>query len=309
MLELPIGVVITLLIWSLVLELALSFPAPLGTLMSTAATVGLIAAIGWLIGRCIHFGIEYVAKDALRDRTEEASSDQRRLLTQLTVARHVTVIVIAFVVIAVVLIEFNVFRTLGVVLLTSAGAAAVIIGIAGHAVLGNLIAGLQIALTRPFRVGDSVYIEDNWGRIEDITYTYVVVNTWDKRRLVLPIRYFVSNWFENWEINQRFLMKPIYLRVDFRADVDRIRKKFFELIRADDRLDEEQEPPSVLVTDCDDETIVVRLTAGSSTATEAWYMSCETRENLLAWLREAEDGAWLPRRRLAFEDRPVAASS
>ncbi len=308
-LEWPVGVLTTLALATAALEGLLALPAAVGGLASLIVTVGLVAAGGWTIARSAHFAIEFVAKDAIRWRTDADSNSRRRVLTQLTVVRHVVIIGVACVAVAVVLIEYNVFRTVGIALLTSAGAAAVVLGIAGHTVLGNLIAGLQIALTRPFRVDDTVFIEGNWGRIEDITYTYVIVNTWDERRLVLPIQYFVRNPFENWARNDRFLMKPIYLRVDFRADVERIRKRFMELIESDDNWAGERDDPTVLVTDSDDETVLVRLTAGGESSSAAWRLSCRTRERLIAWLRDVEDGAWLPRRRVMLNGSVDGADS
>ena len=295
----PVALAVSLAAAVMLVEWALALPAEIGNPVKAFLKVALIASLGWLVARVVGFAIEYVAKDVIRNRMEEGSSDQRRILTQLTVARHLLVIVVVCVAIAVALLEFGVFKALGVAMLTSAGAAAVVLGIAGHAVLGNLIAGVQIALTQPFRVGDSCFIEGNWGRIENITYTYVIVNTWDKRRLVLPIQYFVQNHFENWSRNDRFLLKPMYFRLDFRADVDRVREKFEEIVRADEGYSD-REDPVVQVTESDDETLQVRCLAGGDDPSTAWHMSCRVREKMFAWLREVEDGAWLPRERVVL---------
>jgi len=183
-----------------------------------------------------------------------------------------------------------------------AGAAEVLIGIAGHAVLGNLIAGLQIALSQPVKIGDTVIVEDNWGSVEDITYTYVVIRTWDERRLVVPVSHFVSETIENWSMTDPFLTKPIYLHLDYRADVDRVREKFLEVLEGDEDWDEERDEPKALVTDTSGDTITVRLTAAGATPSEAWSLSCRVRERMLAWLRDVENGRWLPVQRIHLRD-------
>jgi small-conductance mechanosensitive channel len=229
------------------------------------------------------------------------SAEERRLLTQLTVARYVVLLIVALVAASVLLIQLDMFRAVGVALLTSAGAAAVILGIAGHAVLGNLIAGLQIALTRPFRIGDTVMIEGNWGVIEDISYTYVVERTWDDRRLIIPIKYFINESFDNWSKTDEYLTKPIYLNVDYRANIQRIREKFFELLEADEEWDPDIDDPKVLAYECGDETMTVRLTCGAKDSSTIWNLHCRMREQIVAWLQGVEGGAWLPRQRVMLD--------
>ena len=276
----------------------LNLPSAVSGLLEPAAFVACIAAVTWLVMKIVGDIIDRLGAQATERFHEDGSDGERRLLTQLTVARHASALVVAVVGIGVVLVQLDLARVFGVTLLSSAGVAAVIFGIAGHAVLGNLIAGLQIALTQPFKIGDTVYVEDNWGTIERVAYTYVVVNTWDERRLVFPIRYFTSNWFENWSLEDTYLVKPIYLHVDYAAPVDKIREKFIELCEADDLHDDEKQEPEVLVTETRDETIVVRLTCGAATVSDAWTLHCRVREQLIAWLGELDGGRYLPRRRL-----------
>lgn len=294
-----IAVITTLLIW-LCVEWGLSLPSQAARLTDPLALIVFVGSMAWLTMRAISFVVDRVAKDVVRKNHEDDSKTQRRILTQVTVARHVLMLAVALTAIGIVMVQLGVFRTFGVAMLSSAGAAAVILGIAGQAVLGNLIAGLQIALTQPFTLGDAVYIEGNWGRIEDITYTYVVVCTWDQRRLVFPIKHFIDHWFENWSMTDPFLVKPIYLHVDYGADVDAIRSKFHELLENDGDWDKENDDPEVLVTDTQDETMVVRLTCGGATSSEAWSLHCRVREKIVAWLQKHEDGLYLPRRRVSL---------
>jgi small-conductance mechanosensitive channel len=161
--------------------------------------------------------------------------------------------------------------------------------------------GVQIALAKPFRTGDTVIIEGYWGRIEELRYTYVVVRTWDEKRIVLPVKYFMENWFENWSKTDPYLIRPIYLKLDYRADVQAVREKFMEFVREDDLwVGEEKDDPDVLVTDFGEETMTVRLTSGGEDSSSAWQLSCRVREKMIAWLQEYEDGRYLPRQRLVL---------
>lgn len=300
----PIAAVVAFGAAWFVIELLLGLPSLVATVIDPMALILFVGSIVWVTMRGISFMVERILKQAVRDHHEdEQAEDRNRLLTQITVARHVILLIVVLVGLSIILIEFDAFRTFGVAILGSAGTAAILLGIAGHAVLGNLVAGLQIALAGPFQIGDTVFVEDNWGTIEDITYVDVIVRTWDHRRLVMPVNYFVSNWFENWSKTDAYLVKPIYLYVDYRMDVQKIREKFLSLVKEDDRwAGDEKEEPDVLVTDCNDITMTVRLTAGSNEVSDAWYMSCEIREKMIAWLQEYENGEYLPRRRIDLEN-------
>ncbi|MCK5942688.1 MAG: mechanosensitive ion channel family protein, partial [Planctomycetes bacterium] len=294
-------VLATAFIWAMV-DGVLGLPSFIAAVLDPLALVLLVAAVAWLVMRVVSYIVDRYVKNSIRDDTE-ADGARRRLLTQVTVGKHVLILIIALVGLAIVLLQLNSFRAVGLTLLSSAGAMAVILGIAGHSVLGNLIAGLHIALAQPFRIGDSVLIEDQWGRIEEVTYVDVVVRTWDERRLVFPIRYFIDNWFENWSKNDPYLIKPIYLHLDYRADVERIRARFDEVVRADEDFASDRKDPEVLLTDCGDETITVRMTCGAADPSTAWALVNRVRERMIAWLQEVEGGAWLPRRRIELEDR------
>lgn len=283
----------------------LALPSPISSVFDTTSLTLLVLSLSWFAMQAISISIERVTTRFI-DR-EEPTAESRRRMTQMTIARHLATLLVGLIGVSILLIELGAFRVIGIVLLTSAGAAAVLFGLAGQAVLGNAIAGLQIAFTQPFRIGDAVYVDGNWGRIEKITYTYVDIKTWDARRLVVPIQHFVSKPFENWSKNDSFLTKPIYLHIDYRADVDRIRTKFMELVKADEDWDGEQEDPECLVTDSDGDTLTVRLTAGAADPSAAWSMSCRIREAMFTWLKTVDDGSYLPRRR--FELTPSDEST
>jgi len=301
-LDWPISILVAAFVLWLVAEFGISLPGAIATIADPIVLVLLIAALTFLVMRVLNVVIDTFARDAIRKFHEEGSESERRVLTQLTVARYTILLVTAFVGVGVVLLQLDMARTLGITLMSSAGVAAVIFGIAGHAVLGNLIAGLQIALTQPFKLGDTVYIEENWGTIEQVSYTYVVVNAWDHRRLVFPIKYFIDNRFENWSLNKTYLVKPIYLHLDARAPVDVIREKFIELANEHEKFDADgAEEPEVLVTDTDGDDIVLRCTSGGATVHDAWIMSCDLREQIVAFVRDLDGGAYLARTRIELE--------
>ncbi len=298
----PISIVVAALVLWLIVEFGLSLPGAIATVADPVALVLFIAALTFLLMRILNVIIDTFARDAIRKFHKEGSESERRVLTQLTVARYTILLVTAFVGVGIVLLQLDMARTLGITLMSSAGVAAVIFGIAGHAVLGNLIAGLQIAFTQPFKLGDTVFIEDNWGTIEQISYTFVVVNTWDHRRLVFPIKYFIENWFENWSLNKTYLVKPIYIRVDYRAPVEKIREKFLDLATSHERHDADHgDEPKLLVTDTKGDDIILRLTAGGAEVHDAWLMSCDLREQMIAYIRDLDDGAYLVRTRVELD--------
>jgi small-conductance mechanosensitive channel len=145
-----------------------------------------------------------------------------------------------------------------------------------------------------------VIYNDQRGYVEDITYTYVLIQTWDQRRLIVPLRSIITQSFENWTKRSAHLMKPIYLYLDYTVDVNKVREKFDELLRVSDDWDEEN-PPVVQVTQFGEEAVEVRALCSAQDAMTAWDLHCHLREQLLNYVRDLNDGSHLPRRRLQFE--------
>ena len=303
----PIAVVIGLFALSLFAGFALSLPGPVATVL----TILLVAAVMWLASRAIACLTEELAQDQdvddLRSLAGDDDTQTQHWLTYLSVGRRVLLFVVFLLGLGIVVGQFESFRSLGISLMASAGVATVLLGIAAQPLLGNLVAGVQIALSKPLRIGDSVVYEGDWGFVEEITYTYVLIQTWDRRRLVVPLRHLVTHPFENWTIRDAHLIKPIELQADYTLDVDRVRERFEELLRASDAWDEEKEP-TVEVVAADDETITVRALCSAADPTTAWDLHCALREQLVAFVRDLDDGAHLPRRRVTL-DRPADRQS
>ncbi len=189
-----------------------------------------IAAVAWLLIGLVGAGAELVA-----GRFDVSSPDNlraRRIHTQATILRRVAAVVIGVVAVAVMLTTFPSVRTLGASLLASAGIAGIVIGFAAQQTLGNLLAGIQIAITEPIRLDDVVVLEAEYGRIDEITFTYVVVALWDERRLVLPISYFTTTPFENWTRSRSQITGSVHLHLDHSVPMDDLREELDRVLAA-----------------------------------------------------------------------------
>jgi small-conductance mechanosensitive channel len=208
----------------------------------------------------------------------------RSVYTQVTVLRKIATSVIVLFAIAAMLMVFQPVRQLGTAMLASAGLAGIVIGFAAQKSLGTLLAGLQIALTQPLRIDDVVIVEGEWGRIEEITLTYVVVKIWDLRRLVIPINYFVEKPFQNWTRTSAEILGTVFLHVDYTVPVDAVRQELTRILDASDLWD--RKVNVLQVTDVKNTTLELRALASAADAGKAWDLRCEVREKLVTFLQK-----------------------
>jgi small-conductance mechanosensitive channel len=201
--------------------------------------------------------------------------------------------------VALALMTFPQVRQVGAGLLASAGIIGLIAGVAAQPVFGNLIAGLQIALAQPIRLDDVVIVEGEWGRIEEITSTYVVVRIWDERRLVVPLQWFISNPFQNWTRTSAQLLGTVFLWLDHRAPIPAIRDELQRICEADPRWD--RRVCVTQITETDRHTIEVRLLVSARNSGELFDLRCAVREGMLAFL-DAHHPQALPRVRNEVTD-------
>jgi hypothetical protein len=196
-------------------------------------------------------------------------------------------------------------RQFGASLLASAGLAGLALGIAAKPVLSNLIAGLQIAMAQPIRLDDVVIVKGEWGRIEEITGTYVVVRIWDERRLIVPLNYFIENPFENWTRRTAELIGTVFLWVDYRLPMAPARTELERLCREAPEWD--GRVCVLQVVDANEHAMQLRALVSAPDSSRAWDLRCRIREGLIAfvqreypdylpttrvrWQREHEDGA------------------
>ena len=189
---------------------------------------------------------------------------------------------------------FDAVRQYGVTLFASAGVAGIVAGLAARPLLSNFLAGVQIAMAQPIRIDNSVIVENEWGNIEEITFSYVVVRLWDWRRMIVPLSYFIEKPFQNWTRTGGELIGTVFLYVDHTAPVDAIRKKLTE-IASQSKLWNGQ-VVNLQVSDCKETTIELRALISANNASAAWDLRCEVREKLIEFLQREHPYA-LPRRR------------
>ncbi|MDZ7826228.1 MAG: mechanosensitive ion channel [Gammaproteobacteria bacterium] len=165
--------------------------------------------------------------------------------------------------------------------------------------LGNLLAGVQIALSQPFRIDDVLYVNDTWCWVEEVTATYVVLRAWDLRRLVIPLDWFITNQFENWSRHSAELMGTVFLWVDYAMPVEALRDEFARLLEQSDRWN--GKTASVQVTDASDRAMQVRFLMSAASSTLLWELRCSVREDLIAFVRD-QYPEHLPRLRAELTD-------
>ena len=214
--------------------------------------------------------------------------------------KKVAVTIIGIVTLASMLMVFDSVRQFGASILASAGIAGIVIGFAAQRSIATLLAGFQIALTQPIRLDDVVIVENEWGRIEDITLTYVVVRVWDLRRLVVPITYFIEQPFQNWTRSSADILGTVFFYVDYGVPLDALRAELTRLLKASRYWDGKV---NVLqVTDAKEHTLEIRALASAADASLAWDLRCEIREKLVAFIQHKYPES-LPRFRASLEAR------
>lgn len=277
--------------------------APLAARQTAIAQHGLLIAFIVLLGMIALAALDIGAALYLRRYRIDVSDNllARKHLTQIRILRRALATLVVIVTAAFALMTIPGIRQLGVSLLAAGGAAGIIVGLALQPVLSNLLAGVQIALTQPIRIDDAVIVDGEWGRVEEITSTYVVVKIWDLRRLVVPLKYFLENPFQNWTRESADLLGAVTLYVDYSTPVDAIRDKLDGILAQSTHWDGKTKV--VQVTDARERTMEVRILASAAGSGDAFDLRCEIREKMIAWLNVEHPYA-LPRERfeLAYAD-------
>ena len=270
--------------------------APLGDELRNDLThvfvVATIALVGWVSIRAI----DLMATQYLLRFHDDIAENliARKHVTQIRVFKRVIGTLVMIIAIGTALMTFESVRQYGVSPFASAGAAGLVVGLAARPLLSSLIAGVQIAITQPIRIEDAVIIENEWGWVEDIASTYVVIRLWDWRRMVVPLSYFIERPFQNWTRDAASLIGSVILHVDYAANVSRIRKYLEQAVRESKLWDGAVVNLQVVETDA--KTMKLRALVSARNAPQSWDLRCEIREKLLAFLREEMPGA-LPRER------------
>lgn len=233
------------------------------------------------------------------DLNKENNLKERKIRTQLQFVRKFIISLIILITAAIILLSFESMRKIGAGLLTGVGIGGIIIGFAAQKSLGNLLAGFQIAFTQPIRIDDVLIVEGEWGKVEEITLTYVVVNIWDQRRLILPITYFIEKPFQNWTRVSADLLGTVFLYLDYTIPIEPLRQELSRLLNADLRWDKRVNV--VQVTDSTkDGAIEVRFLMSASNSSRAFDLRCHVREAMISFIQRNYPES-LPKQRLEFK--------
>ncbi|PWJ59280.1 small-conductance mechanosensitive channel [Dyadobacter jejuensis] len=249
-------------------------------ILHALSKVALIAVSTWLAIRIVIIIEKYLIQKL--DFENEDNLHARRLFTKIKFIKRMVVIIMIIIGISVLLMSFESVRQYGVGILTSAGIVSVIIGFAAQKSLANLLAGIQIAFTQPIKIDDVVIVEGEWGRIEEINLTYVVVNIWDMRRLVLPITYFVDKPFQNWTRNDSALIGTAFFRLHFKTDVPTLRNQLHIILKETPLWD--GKVWALQVTDTKDQYMEVRAIMSSRNSSLTFDLRCHVREKLIEFI-------------------------
>lgn len=284
-----LGVVVALIALNGVLQ-TFSAELPLLPLIQHMATLLLIVAVTWSLVRCTSAIGDVIVR--MNPVLEGQWKRARKVETQTRFLVRILNILLVIIGMGAVLVTFESVRHLGSGLLASAGIGGIILGFAAKPVLGNLLAGMQIALTQPFRIDDVLHVQGEWCWVEEVTATYVVLRVWDLRRLVVPLQWFIENPFQNWSRHDTELMGTAFVRVDYTMPIAPLRKEFDRLLKLapewSGRIN------TVQVTDCGDTTLEVRFLMSAHDSTSLWNLRCAIREGIITFIQE-QFPAQLPR--------------
>lgn len=255
---------------------------PARALVRQIDRVAVLLAASWVIIRVLAVGEEALLARYRVDHADNLKA--RKVHTQIRYMRRIASFVVGVIAVGAVLLTFEEIQQIGTTLLTTAGVAGVIVGFAAQKTLSMVIAGLQIAFTQPIRLDDAVIVEGEWGWIEEITLTYVVVKLWDWRRLVVPINYFLDNVFQNWTRNSSRMIGTVYLYLDYRFPVVTLRGALASILEETDLWDGSVQV--VQVTDTTERTMEVRILVSATSSPRLWDLRCFVRERLVGYVQE-----------------------
>ncbi|MCU0681708.1 MAG: mechanosensitive ion channel family protein [Polyangiaceae bacterium] len=281
----------------------LDLPARASYAVDNVAYSLMIFGVAWLLIRAVRIAAGVIDRRA----TAEAFGDSRAraVRTHIVILRKVTALVIGFVALSIGLLRFEFVRNLGVSLLASAGIAGVVLGLAAQKTVGNLVAGLQLSITQPVRLGDGIVMEGEFGTVEEIRLSYVVVRLWDERRLVVPVSKFLESSFQNWTRGSTELLGTVFFYVDQGAPVAALRAKLIALCETNVNWD--RRVCKLQVTDMNDRAMVLRALVSAANADRLFTLRVELREELITFLQGFEGGRHFVRDRTQLVDSPERA--
>jgi len=280
---------------------AVDLPPGIAVLFATALPFLFVILLGWIALIAVDIGVNVYLQRFRLDTDDNLLA--RKHVTQMRVLKRVISTLVILITAGAALMTIGAVRQIGVSLFASAGVAGLAIGLAARPVLANLIAGVQLAVTQPIRIEDAVIVENEWGWIEEITSTFVVVRLWDLRRMIVPLAYFMEKPFQNWTREGTAILGAVLLYLDYMAPIEHIRAKAEEIVAASKLWD--RKVINVAVTDTKERVIEVRVLVSAANASAAFDLRCEVREKLIAFLRDQHPES-LPRSRNETVELQVA---
>lgn len=266
-------------------------------LFQHARTLILIFSFTWFIVLGIRIGKNQFLKQF--DVTINNNLRARKFYTQFNIIERIAIFIVVLFAVGIALLTFDEIKEVGVSILTSAGIVGIVLGISAQKVFGTIFAGIQIAIAQPIRIDDVVIVEGEWGRIEEIKLTYVVVKIWDQRRMVLPTTYFIETPFQNWTRNSSDILGTVYIYTDYGLPVDELREEFTRLLNSTNLWDKKVNV--IQVTDLTEKTMELRALMSAHNASIAWDLRVYIREHLLKFIQQNYPES-LPRSRVEIKD-------
>jgi len=236
----------------------------------------------WALMRFVNIFIKII--EERNNINTENNLHQRKVATQLQFIRKISSVIIVTVATSLALLEFEEVRKIGAGLLTSAGVAGIIIGFAAQKSIANLLAGLQIAFTQPIRIDDVVIIEGEFGRVEEITLTYVVVRLWDQRRMITPLNYFIEKPFQNWTRFNAELMGSVFIYADYDLPIEPLREELNKITENHPLWDGRAR--NVMLTDLTENVLKIRMLVSARSSGDAFDLRCFIREHMVTFIQQ-----------------------
>lgn len=269
-----------------------------GSFVITIRHILILACSCWIIIEIVR-----ILKNRLLKKFDMSSKDNlesRKLHTQINLLEKVIIFIVVLITIGLILISFDGIKKIGIGIFASAGVLGIIVGLSAQKIVGAVLAGIQIAITQPFRIDDAVVVENEWGWIEEINLTYVVVRIWDKRRLVLPTSYFLEKPFQNWTRTTADIIGTVFIYTDYTISVEVLRLELSRLLKTCELWDKKVNV--VQVTDSKENYMEIRILVSAKNSPEAWDLRVYVREKMIEFIQKNYPES-LPKTRINLENK------
>ena len=260
--------------------------------------ITLIFSISWILIKLLKVFKIFMAEKHRVDVNDNLKA--RKIHTQYNILEKVITVIIIFFAVSTALMTFESIQKFGISLFASAGVASIIIGFSAQKIIASIIAGIQLAVAQPIRVDDVVIVEGEWGWIEEINLTYVVVKIWDQRRLVVPTTYFIENTFQNWTRKTSSILGTVFLYTDYTVPIDEIRKELDRLLEDNELWNNQVKV--IQVTDATEKSMQLRILVSADDSPTAWELRVFLREHLIKFIKENYPES-LPKTRVEFPNK------